>query len=48
MSGATPSCWQANMVPVLPSPLGISSKISSVPCRSQAARTRAQNPAGGT
>ena len=42
----TLSCWQANMAPVRPSPVGISSNTSSVPCRSQAARTRAQKPAG--
>ena len=48
MSGATPSCWQANIRPVLPRPVGISSNTSSVPWRSQAARTRAQKPAGAT
>ena len=29
--GTTPSCSQANMRPVLPSPVGISSKINSAP-----------------
>ena len=48
MSGTTPSCSQANIVPVLPSPVGISSKIKSAPNSSHACRTHRQKPGGGT
>ena len=34
MSGTTPACSHANIVPVRPNPVKISSKISSKPCRS--------------
>ena len=37
--GATPSCWQANIVPVRPKPVATSSQISSTPWRSHSSRT---------
>ncbi len=38
MSGVTPTWSAANKAPVRPKPVAISSKISSTPCRSHAAR----------
>ncbi len=35
MSGSTPECWQANISPVLPRPVWISSRMSSTPLSSQ-------------
>ena len=40
MSGTTPACSQANIVPVRPKPVKISSKISKAPQRSATARRR--------
>ena len=40
MSGTTPALSQANIVPVRPKPVKISSKISSRPKRSASARSR--------
>ena len=42
MSGTTPSCSQANVVPVLPSPDWISSAISSAPCAEHSSLTLAR------
>ena len=39
MSGVTPSAWNAKSEPVRPSPVWISSKMSAVPVRLQAALT---------
>lgn len=47
MSGTAPDCSQANIVPVRPRQLGISSKTSNVPFRSQLCRTRCQKYGGG-
>ncbi len=38
-SGVTPSCSQANIVPVRPKPVATSSQISRTPWRSQSSRT---------
>ncbi len=48
MSGATPKCSAANILPVRPIPLWISSKISRMPCLSATARNSSKNPAEGT
>ncbi len=37
-SGTTPSCWKSNQRPVRPTPVWISSTISSAPCRSVSSR----------
>ncbi len=45
MSGVTPACSQANIVPVRPKPVKISSKISNAPQRSAIPRRRCSVPA---
>ena len=47
-SGTTPQCSAAHARPVRPNPHWISSKISTVPWRSQSSRRPARKPAGGT
>ena len=47
ISGVAPSRSQAYIVPERASPLGISSKISSAPCRVHDSRTRGQKSGGG-
>ena len=47
MSGATPQCSQANILPVRPMPDCTSSKISRMPCSSHSARRPARKPSGG-
>ncbi|CPL00054.1 adenosylmethionine-8-amino-7-oxononanoate aminotransferase [Bordetella pertussis] len=41
MSGRTPACSKANIVPVRPKPVKISSKINRMPYRSASSRNRA-------
>ncbi len=48
MSGTTPVCSAANILPVRPMPLCTSSNTSRMPCRSHSARSRARKPSGGT
>ena len=48
MSGMTPKCSAANILPVRPMPDCTSSKISRMPCRSHSARKPCRNPSGGT
>ena len=38
-SGTTPACSAANIVPVRPKPVAISSRTSSTPCSSQSVRS---------
>mmetsp|Transcript_57770 Transcript_57770/g.162966 ORF Transcript_57770/g.162966 Transcript_57770/m.162966 type:complete len:204 (-) Transcript_57770:667-1278(-) len=46
MSGCTPSCSTANILPVRPKPLWTSSAMSRSPCASQMARMPARRPGG--
>ena len=46
MSGTTPSCSTANVVPVRPKPVATSSQTRSAPCRSQISRIRRTYPGG--
>ena len=48
MSGSTPSCSQAHIFPVRPTPHCTSSATSRMPCRSQSSRRSRSHPAGGT
>ncbi len=48
MSGSTPSCSQAHIFPVRPTPHWTSSATSRMPCRSQSSRRSRSQPAGGT
>ena len=47
MSGSTPSCSQAHIVPVRPTPDCTSSTTSRMPCSSHSRRRSASHPAGG-
>ena len=42
MSGFTPQCSMANILPVLPNPVMTSSQIIRTPCLSQMSRTLCQ------
>ena len=46
-SGATSSCWYANIFPVRPSPDWISSRMNSTSCFRQSAADFSRNPGGG-
>ena len=46
MSGTIPAASQANIVPVRPNPVKISSRISSSPCRSASRRSRRSTSGG--
>jgi hypothetical protein len=46
ISGTMPTASQANIVPVRPKPVKISSRISGRPCRSASARRRASTSGG--
>ncbi len=48
MSGTTPECSAANILPVRPMPVCTSSNTSMMPCASQSARSRGRKSAGGT
>ena len=40
MSGATPECSMANILPVRPKPVWTSSTIRTMPCSSHSSRSR--------
>ena len=48
MSGSTPACSIAHILPVRPIPDCTSSAISRIPWRSQRSRKAASQPSGGT
>ena len=48
MSGSTPKCSTAHILPVRPIPDWTSSQISRMPCRSQSSRSAWSQPSGGT
>ena len=46
MSGRTPQCSAANILPVRPMPLCTSSKMSRIPCRSHSDAQAGEKPVG--
>ncbi len=48
MSGSTPVCSTAHILPVRPMPHCTSSQTRRMPCRSQSSRSAMSQPSGGT